>query len=474
MRKKPILFSILFLSGLFVLPNVSVFASGTPVINEFDSNPPGNDNYLSVEEWVELYNPTSNILDIGNWIVTTGSRSITETIPEGTWIEPGEYYVVSRGSGWLVNAEESLILRNALGEEIDRTPVKNDYDNDASSWSRYPNGQDSDTDADWAYQPSTRGEPNSVDVSIPTLCTSLPLDVNVTVHFIDVGQGDSIFVDTPNHDMLIDGGFKGDGGDAVLAYLQNLGITRIDYIVASHMDGDHIGGLIRVLKDYDENHAPTVIDNNDVPSSIYSSYIELRDDREHIVAFRGYSFLLDDCVNVTVLNPVIPLEFRESGSISKSLARNENSVVLRIVVGEIVFLLTGDAGVLAEESMSIAEMDVGAIVLKVGHHGSEHSTSTEFLNDVDPEVAVICVGEGNNHGHPRDSIITRLQNISVEITRTDQNGNIVITTDGTGYKVFTQKIVHEVSGRDDTALARTIAIGMLITELFLVFSRPRR
>ena len=469
-RKKPYLMLILFLSCSFILLNVSVFASGNPVINEFELNPPGNDNSRDVEEWVELYNPTSHVLDIGNWTLTTDYKTITETIPEDILIEPGEYYVVSRGSVWLVNTEESLIFRNALGEEIDRTPVKYDNDNDAFSWSRYPNGHDSDMDVDWVYQLSTRGEPNSVDISSPTLCARLPLDENVTVHFIDVGQGDSIFVDTPGLDMLIDGGLKGQG-DTVVAYLQELGITRIDYVVATHPDRDHIGGLIKVFWAYDENHAPRVIDNGEERESgkePYTEYVGLRNTRDNDVAFRGYSFLLDDCVNVTILNPVIPLEFPDGDARS----RNENSVVLRMVVGEVVFLFTGDAGEKAETSMLNAGMELDASILKVGHHGSEYSTSTSFLNAVDPDVAVICVGK-NTYGHPRPVIITRLDNIGAKIARTDKNDDLRITTDGIEYEVLAERIEDqesvEISAENDIALTRMIAIGMLTVEFFLIY-----
>lgn len=475
-RKMPIIFSIFFLSILYILLNVSVFASANPMINEFESNPPGNDNSGEVEEWVELYNPTSDVIDIGNWTLTTGYKTIIETIPEDTLIEPGEYYIVSRRSVWLVNAEEYLILRNALGEEIDRTPVKHDSDNNASSWSRYPNGYDSDVDADWVYQPSTRAEPNSGDVSIPTLNARLPLEGNVTVHFINVGQGDSIFVDTPDSDMLIDGGYKYQG-DTVVAYLQRLGITRIDYIVLTHPDRDHIGGLSIVFSAYDGDPEQTVIDNFlERDDTVDDEYVRLRGTRDHVIAFRGHSFLLDDCVNVTVLNPVIPLQFSGSNSRQRSQARNENSVVLKMVVGEVVFLFMGDAGEQAETSILNARIEVDASILKVGHHGSAYSTSDRFLNDVDPNVAVICVG--TQHGHPSPTTITNLENSGARIATTHDNGDVIITTDGIGYEVLAEFIDDDgpagIPAEDDIIPTRMIAIGILIAEFFVIFRERLR
>ena len=122
---------------------------GHVVINEFKLNPLGNDNYLSVKEWVELYNPTSEDVDISGWTLsTTHGETLTVSIPQGTVIDANSYYVHGRGSQWLDNDDESVILRDAEGNEIDRTPVRSDTKNDGRSWARYPNGQDTDSDAD--------------------------------------------------------------------------------------------------------------------------------------------------------------------------------------------------------------------------------------------------------------------------------------------------------------------------------------
>ncbi len=141
----------LFLSS-FALPGAIGTTSDQIVINEFDLNPPGNDNNGSVEEWVELYNPTSEAVDIGGWTLsTTSGATVSVTIPGGTVIGANGYYVHRRGSQWLDNDGESVILRDASGKQIDGTPARSDDDNNERSWSRYPNGQDTDSATDWRF-----------------------------------------------------------------------------------------------------------------------------------------------------------------------------------------------------------------------------------------------------------------------------------------------------------------------------------
>ncbi|MBC8498245.1 lamin tail domain-containing protein, partial [Candidatus Bathyarchaeota archaeon] len=398
--------------------------SGHIVINEFDQNPPGHDNYLSVEEWIELHNPTSEDVDIGSWTLsTTHGETVTVTIPDGTVIDAYSYYVVSRGSQWLDNDDEAIILRDAVGNEIDRTPARSDDDNSDSSWARYPDGQDSDSNEDWRYQASTKDgtngggsspdpepepapapepepepepapepEPESEPAPSPTP-PSTPLTENVTVHFIDVGQGDSIFVDTPSLDMLIDGGSRSEG-ETVLGYLQALNITRIDYVVGTHPHADHIGGLITVLSVYHISEIPIVIDSGfEATTQTYEDYIESVGQRTLQLANRGSIIPLGHGVNVTILNPTQPLEFDDS---------NDNSIVLRLQVQNITFLLTGDSEGPSEASILSAGYTDSCTIMKVGHHGSRTSTSSEYLEAIDPEIAVICVGEGNRYNHPHD------------------------------------------------------------------------
>jgi beta-lactamase superfamily II metal-dependent hydrolase len=418
---------LLFSSSLYFEAVVS--ASGHMVINEFEQNPPGNDNYLSVEEWVELYNPASENVNIGGWTLsTTSGETDTVSIPDGTVIDANGYYVFSRGSPWLDNDAEAIVLRDTDGNEVDRTPARSDDENDGWSWARYPDGQDTDLDTDWRFQTSTKGASNGARAPTPP---STPLTENVTVYFIDVGQGDSIFVDTPDQDMLIDAGIKS-AGETVVDYLQALGVTRIDVIVATHPDQDHIGGLITVLTEYNITQAPRVIDSGyEKTTNTYRDYIELAELRTVEYLTRWDSFLLDDGVNVTVLNPTSPLEFRDS---------NENSVVLRMKVSGVTFLFTGDAEVHTEESILESGLEVSANIMKLGHHGSRTSTNATYLDAVNPEVAVICVGEGNQYSHPHEETLDKLFAEGSTVYRTDLHGTVEITTDGVDYSVKTEKL----------------------------------
>jgi len=239
----------------------------------------------------------------------------------------------------------------------------------------------------------------------------------VAVYFFDVGQGDSIFIDTNNKDVLIDGGPRS-AGLTVLNYLSELNISHVDIVVATHPDADHIGGLITVLNS--SIQVDMVLYNNQTSTTkTYQEFISLAGDKM-VVAERGQVYVLDYNVNFTVLNPTQPLEFSDT---------NDNSIVLRLQVENVSFLFTGDATFETEENMMNAGLNLKSQVLKVAHHGSKHSTSTEFIQAVKPIYAVISVGE-NPYGHPSPETIQRLLNEDVTVYNTQVSGTIVMSTDG--------------------------------------------
>jgi len=243
---------------------------------------------------------------------------------------------------------------------------------------------------------------------------------SVTVHYIDVGQGDSIFIDTPNKDVLIDGG-PAVAGSTVLDYLGNLSITHIHLMIATHPHTDHIGGLVPVL-----NSSTTVdeilINNQTYTSVTYTNFMNLAQSHTITVAQRGQTFILTETANLTVFNPVQPLEFTSV---------NDNSVVVKLQVGNTSFLFTGDAEADAEQSMLDAGLDLQSDILKVGHHGSNSSTTQPFLDSVAPSYAIISAGEGNPYGHPHEETIQKLLAKGVTIYGTFHSGTIVALTDGT-------------------------------------------
>ena len=155
------------------------------LINEMEQNPAGTD---AGSEWVELYNPTSNTVDIGDWTLsTTAGTAVSLTIPSGTSIEAGGYRVYTHSSQWLDNEDESVILRDATGNEVDRTPILSDTYNDGRSWQRYPNGEDTNSTSDWSFRSSTMGvsnggetkTPSSISISVST--TSLTIGASISI-----------------------------------------------------------------------------------------------------------------------------------------------------------------------------------------------------------------------------------------------------------------------------------------------------
>jgi len=175
---------LVLLIALFVViqctfPSFRLLAQTTHiVINEFESNPFGLDEG---NEWVELYNPTSSSVDLSGWkLSTTHGQTVTVELRTGTVIQPGGYYIVTYESQWLDNEDESVVLRDATAREVDRTPMKSDKEGDSRSWSRYPNGKDTDSPEDWDFRPSTRGTSNG------RATTNLTLEI--TAGFLEVGQ----------------------------------------------------------------------------------------------------------------------------------------------------------------------------------------------------------------------------------------------------------------------------------------------
>ena len=250
------------------------------------------------------------------------------------------------------------------------------------------------------------------DPTVPTQSSA-----TMTVHYIDVGQADSILLECDGEYMLIDGGNVPDGND-VVEYLLDVGVQELEAVVATHAHEDHVGGLSDVLRTFPTEavYAPT----RTYSSGCFDQFVYYTDQQNLTIQIPqpGDTIDLGDAT-VTVLGPV------------KSYAETNNtSIVLLAQFMENRFLFTGDMELRAETDMLDFGIDVKANVLKVGHHGSDTSTGYRFLREVAPTYAVISVGEGNTYQHPHEAPLSRLKDAEVTVYRTDELGTIVAVSDG--------------------------------------------
>lgn len=277
-----------------------------------------------------------------------------------------------------------------------------------------------------AEEPNTPGQSENVTETEAPKDTTDYSEHSFAVHYIDVGQGDAALVLCDDKTMLIDGG-KPHASSIIYTYLKNLNIDYLDYIVASHADDDHIGGLSAPL-------AKMKVGNVLAPETEADT--------------RSYESLKNKTAEqgLTIAHPKPgeSLDFGSStiefyGPITESESdRNNGSIVMKIIYGDTSFLFTGDAEREEEQEILSAGYDLSATVLKVGHHGSKNSTTYPFLREIMPKYAVISVGD-NNYGHPTEDTLSRLRDADVKVYRTDMQGDIVATSDGKTVTVTTKK-----------------------------------
>ena len=246
---------------------------------------------------------------------------------------------------------------------------------------------------------------------------------DLLIDFIDVGQADSILIRNQDKVMLIDAGTN-EAGETVVNYLENLGITKIDYLIGTHPHEDHIGGLDDVINNFDIGQ-------------IYMPKIE--------TTTKTFEDVLDaiENKNLTVTAPSkgdkIELGQAEGEFMTEPILDKDNlnvsSLVLRLEFGNTSYLFMGDAEEENEETISWPKTDV----LKVGHHGSSTSSSESFLEQVQPKYAIIMAGKDNSYGLPTQETIDKLKNIGCEIYRTDEDGTIQMTSDGNTIEIKLNK-----------------------------------
>ncbi|MBQ3006692.1 MAG: MBL fold metallo-hydrolase [Clostridia bacterium] len=249
----------------------------------------------------------------------------------------------------------------------------------------------------------------------------------INVHYIDVGQGDCSLIECGGKTMLIDAGENGHE-TKVLDYLRLQNIEKLDYIIASHQHSDHIGGLPEVLDEIGTDNIimPRLTKEQTPTNSTYTAFLKsVKNSGAKVIASEvGAKYSLGDA-EFEILGPVT--------NTAEDL--NNMSVVVKLTYGEKSFLFTGDAEKDEEREILATGADLDCDVLKVGHHGSGTSSSTDFLKAVTPEICVIQVGADNDYGHPHENIVERLEKYADEVYRNDICGDIIISSDGKTFNV---------------------------------------
>lgn len=280
-----------------------------------------------------------------------------------------------------------------------------------------------------------------------SLCTSVSAaDASqaMAVHFIDVGQGLAILVQSQGQNLLYDGGDR-EHADEVVAYLQNQQVQNIDYMISSHYDEDHLGGLVKCLEQFS------------VTTALGSDYVHDSDlFTEFMNTATGNA--------VTIQYPSVGDTFTfGSGSFTVIAPNgihpndsNENSVAIKLTNGSNSFIFTGDAEETSEQDMISTGMNLDCDVLCLGHHGSASSTSWDLLSASTPSYAVISCGTGNSYNHPSAETMGRLYDMGIPVFRTDKQGTLIAVSDGTAISWNTEPC-NDYSSGDQSSQSETSA-----------------
>ncbi|WP_420492547.1 ComEC/Rec2 family competence protein [Candidatus Clostridium radicumherbarum] len=241
------------------------------------------------------------------------------------------------------------------------------------------------------------------------------------VHYIDVGQADSILVQVNGKNLLIDAGSI-DSKDKLVSYLKKQGVHKLDYVIATHPHEDHIGGMSTVIKKFTigEFFAPKKLSN----TNVFENMITALKDTKIKTAKAGVKINLGANTICEMLAP----------NNSEYDDINNYSAVIKLTYINNKFLFMGDAQKLSEDEIINSNADISSDVIKIGHHGSSTSSSKEFLDKVKPKIAVISCGRGNQFGHPNKGTISELKNRRSTIYRTDIVGTVILISDGNTIK----------------------------------------
>jgi beta-lactamase superfamily II metal-dependent hydrolase len=254
---------------------------------------------------------------------------------------------------------------------------------------------------------------------------SLNTGGTLTVAYLDVGQGDSILIRSPNGQiMLIDGGRSVNlAQQVIIPQLQAWGASQVDVLIPTHPDADHISGLVGMVENYPVKLA--ALTGQVHATQIYERLLTgIRDKNIDALQVRTSTPIpFDSTVRIDVLGP--------DDDAVQSDDTNNASIVIKLTYGQTSFLFTGDAEMPENQVILGHGFDVRSTVLKLGHHGSRTSTTESWLRAVQPQLGIISVGANNSFGHPHPEVIAALKAVGVPYLRTDEHGTITITSDGT-------------------------------------------
>ena len=276
-------------------------------------------------------------------------------------------------------------------------------------------------------------DPSVTGTLTQTPTSSQPLDeAPCEVHILSIGKADCILIKADGHAMLIDAGYKRNG-DLIVQYLKDHGVTKLDYLILTHGDKDHVGGMAQVIRTFDVEKM--LISPKKEKSDLYEEMaIAIKD--------RGVSYM----------SPAVGTEFEFGSGKFQTLgpgpkalkegSDNDASIAIRFRYGNRSFLLMGDALSTTEKELVDSSYVIRSDVLKTGHHGKNDATNKKFLKAVQPKYGVICCGEteeGDEDGDPDGKVIELLESFRATVLRTDEVGTIVFKTDGTDLTVVTDR-----------------------------------
>lgn len=246
------------------------------------------------------------------------------------------------------------------------------------------------------------------------------------VHYLDVGQGDSIFIELPNNETMLIDAAESYQSENIINYLKNLNYQKIDYVIGTHPHADHIGGLKDIINTFEigKIYMPKVVSTTKTYESLLMA---IKDKNLKInTAKAGTSIIDTDALKINILAP----------NNSTYTELNNYSVVTKITYGSTKFLFMGDAEKLSENEI---KENVTADVIKIGHHGSNTSSSIDFIKKVNAKYGIISVGLNNKYNLPKEEIITNWENSGTKIYLTSINGTVRASSDGTNIKIESEK-----------------------------------